>query len=220
MEILRIPSSYLTQIKYLSDKDSKYVLETLFWLASDSVANIEDSMRWWLVLSMWREAVNMENKARAKKWEKGLEIDTATLMCDNVERQWESLKKSKVKKNKIKENKEIILSKESEQSSKTDNRILEIDLIIEALKEINWWIIDDKVKQQRIYWKHIKNKMDKIVWFNWDYVWFIKYAYENSDEYRKQYFRSAEKFYYNIAWIISWIKTQLNTNKVIDYWLI
>ena len=107
------------------------------------------------------------------------------------------------------------LSKDNaEQSSeiiKKDNRVLEIDLIIETLKELNWWIIDDKVKQQRIFWKHIKNKLDKLQGFNGDYVWFIKYAYVNSDEYRQQYFRSAQKFYYNIAWIISWIKTNIKT---------
>jgi len=121
---------------------------------------------------------------------------------------------SKSKSKNDNKNNIINISKDIEQSSKIikkDNRVLEIDLIIETLKELNWWIIDDKVQAQRRYWKHIKTKLDKMSWFNWDYVWFIKYIYQNSDEYRKQYFRSAEKFYYNIAWIVAWIKTQIKT---------
>lgn len=120
----------------------------------------------------------------------------------------------KDKKNKKEKNNSIIDESIIEPSSeviKTDKRDLDIDLIIETLKDVNWWIIDDKVKQQRVYWKNIKSKLNKLHWFNWDYSWFIRYCYENSDEYRKQHFKSAEKFYYNIAWIISWIKANIKT---------
>ncbi len=103
------------------------------------------------------------------------------------------------------------IKEQSSEIMKEDKRIIEIDLIIETLKELNWWIIDDKVKQQRIFWKNIKNKFDKLQWFNGDYVWFIKILYQNSDEYRRQQFRSAEKFYYNIAGIIAGVKTQIQT---------
>lgn len=107
-----------------------------------------------------------------------------------------------------------------EQSSeivKVDKRDLTIDIIVETLKEINMWVIDDTVKKQRQYWKLLRDKMKDIKWFNWDYVWFIKYAYDNSDEYRKNHFRSLEKFYYNLANIIAWLKIQ-NEKKPIRRW--
>lgn len=91
---------------------------------------------------------------------------------------------------------------------KEDKRDLSIDLIIETLKNCNMWIIDDTIIKQRRYWKLIKDKMNKIKWFNWDYAWFINYAYNNSDEYRKNHFRSAEKFYRELANIIAWLKIQ------------
>jgi hypothetical protein len=90
---------------------------------------------------------------------------------------------------------------------------MDIDLIIETIKNINWWITDDSVKKQRQYWKLIKDKMNKIVGFNWDFAWFINYAYENSDGYRKNHFRSLEKFYFNITNIIAGLKQKVNMEK-------
>ena len=79
MEIIRIPNAYHTQIQYLNKEDSEYVLKTIFALAYWEDIKIENSLRWWLVISIWREAIQMENKARAKKWEKRLNEDIATL---------------------------------------------------------------------------------------------------------------------------------------------
>jgi len=82
MKILRIPVTYWCQIKYLSKDDADYVLKSLFKLSSDSTYKIEDSMRWWLIISMWREIIQIENKARAKKWLKWLKEEVATLSSD------------------------------------------------------------------------------------------------------------------------------------------
>jgi hypothetical protein len=82
-------------------------------------------------------------------------------------------------------------------------------LIIESIKNCNEWIIDDQPKNQRRYWKMIKNKINKIKWFerfNNEYNIFISFLYDNSDQYRKNYFRSLEKFYRNLSNIIAWIK--------------
>lgn len=95
-----------------------------------------------------------------------------------------------------------------------DKRDFEIELIVETLKNINWWIIDDTVVNQRIYWKLIKDKIAKIHWFNWDYVFFIKNLYNHSDNYNKQLFTSLKKFYFSIAKIIAWIRKQFQESKV------
>lgn len=85
MDILRVPSLYGTQVEYLNAEDSEYVLKTLFRLSMWKDVKIEHSMRGWLVVSMYREAIQMENKARAKKWKERLNDDLATLMRDTVE---------------------------------------------------------------------------------------------------------------------------------------
>jgi hypothetical protein len=76
------------------------------------------------------------------------------------------------------------------------------------MKSFNLWIVDDTIQKQRRYWKLIKDKMKKIKWFDWRYQDFITMLYENSDEYRKNHFRSLEKFYREMANIITWIKIQ------------
>lgn len=209
MEILRIPTHYTMQICYMSELDKSYIFETLMRLSIWEEIELEKSMRWWIALSIWTEAVQLENKANAKKW-KSLKIDIAPMVQPMVQPKIknDAPKSNQVKPNQIKSNQE--LSKDNEQSSlvKVDNRVLEIDLIIDSLKECNMWIIDDTVKKQRQYGKLIKDKMDKIKWFNWDYSVFIKYAYQNSDEYRKNHFRSAEQFYFNLTNIIAWLKIQ------------
>ena len=218
MEILRIPSAYFTQIEFLSKDDADYVLKTIFWLAYWQDIKIEKSLRWWLVLSIWREAIQMENKARAKKWEKRLDEATATLMADTDDTLWSWNSATKSNQNKTKQIKskqdKTNLSKDKEQSSelvKVDNRDLDIDVIIETMKSFNLWIVDDTIKKQRQYWKLIKDKINKIKWFEkyeWNYNNFITMLYQNSDEYRKNHFRSLEKFYREMANIITWIKIQ------------
>jgi len=78
MEIIRIPTSYSLQIKHLSEKDIAYVMKSIFLLSTWEIIEIEDNMRWWLVQSIWREIIQLENKARAKKWEEWLSYQLAT----------------------------------------------------------------------------------------------------------------------------------------------
>lgn len=154
------------------------------------------------------ESICKKRQEQGKKWG----LAKATKSYQKLPKSSKSSLKDKEKeKDKDKEKDINKISKDIVQSTeieKVDKRVIEIDIIIETLKELNWWIIDDTVKQQRIMWKNIKNKIEKIHWFNGDYYWFIRALYEYSDEYRKQYFRSCEKFYYNIAWIIAWIKSK------------
>ncbi len=110
MEIIRIPSSYYSQLEYLPDKDFNYVLKTVFELCNLRDVKVEKSMRWGVVISIYREALQMENKARAKKWKKRLELDIATLMGDTEEEHIvrpSNIKESNITEHKIKEKKEI-----------------------------------------------------------------------------------------------------------------
>jgi hypothetical protein len=45
MEIIRIPSAYISQIEYLSTEDSEYVLKIIFSIASGKDIKFEKSMR-------------------------------------------------------------------------------------------------------------------------------------------------------------------------------
>lgn len=89
MDIIRIPVSYYEQLEYVTDKDFTYIQRTLYKLCRWDEVIVEKSMRGGLVISMYREAVQMENKARAKKWKNRLEIDIATLTGDTDGRHWE-----------------------------------------------------------------------------------------------------------------------------------
>ncbi len=158
MDILRIPSSYYTQIKYLSKDDSEYVLKTIFWLAYWEDIKIEQSLRWWLVVSIWREAIQMENKARAKKWEKRLDEAEATLMADTDEPLWSwnnATNSNQVTSSQIKSNQNNIISKEITKQSfeleKIDNRKEDINKMQEIIKDkvLSLWLIYKSWSQER-----------------------------------------------------------------------
>ena len=102
MDIIRIPISYYTQIEYMQDKDIVYVMKTVFQLCSWIDIIVEKSLRWGLVISIYREALQMENKTRAKKWLKALKIDTATLMGHTVSSlKSENLQPSNIKSSQV-----------------------------------------------------------------------------------------------------------------------
>lgn len=133
---------YQSQIEYLSESDSEYVLKNIFRLSRWKDIKLEHSMRWWLVLSIWREAVQMENKARAKKWEKRLEIDDATLMGDTVETvkvenvRPSNIKSSQVKSSNIKESNIVVSSEIIETKVSTLQEIIKNTFSLEFITEV------------------------------------------------------------------------------------
>jgi len=82
IEIIRIPSGYHNQIKFLPDKDVAYIFKSLFAVANNEKIIAEESMRFGILSSIFRETNQMNNKARAKKKLKPLKIDLATLSRD------------------------------------------------------------------------------------------------------------------------------------------
>ncbi len=66
------------QITYMVDSDKAYVFDSLMRLSIGEIIDIEQSMRWGVVLSIWTEAVQIENKASSKKWNP-LRIDLAPM---------------------------------------------------------------------------------------------------------------------------------------------
>lgn len=68
----------------MSVSDKAYVLDSIMRLSIWEVLDIEKSMRWGIVLSIWTEAVQLENKASAKKWH-SLKIDLAPMVQPMVQ---------------------------------------------------------------------------------------------------------------------------------------
>lgn len=214
-QVRRIPKKYWELIETLNNEDAGKLLKAIF---SDN-----NKLEWilWVYFNILK--VDLDNLEKsAMNWGKwwrpkkekttGYEKEKPPVMKSN------NLKEKEIVK--VKENiKEVIINNNTTDVVKKDNRDIEIDLIIETLKNCNWWILDDTIKKQRQYWKLIKDKILKIQWFNWDYVWFVSMLYEKSNTYQKQYFKSAEKFYYNIAWIIAWIRTIMQTENEKKPWL-
>jgi hypothetical protein len=95
----------------------------------------------------------------------------------------------------------------------------EINEVLEAIKEINWGILDNTIKENRNYWKLLVNKIEQITWFKkepWNYWKLIILLYKNSDNYQKYHFRNIKNLYYNIWWIISILKIKQNEKKISD----
>ncbi len=214
-QIIRIPNKYAELFETMNDDDAWKLIKSIFtnnwddllWinkvyfnLMSVDVDNIENKVNGWM--AWWRP-----------KWTKRKPMVNEIIkpmVNENNNQDKISIDKLSKDKINIEEIKEVIISTEITKTSFWNE---EINIIIESLKTCNMWIIDDTIKKQRQYWKLIKWKLDDIKWFNWNYWEFITKIYDLSNEYQKQYFKSAEKFYYNIAWIVAWIKTQIETKK-------
>lgn len=104
MEIIRIPTSYALQIKHLSEKDIAYVMKSIFLLSTWEMIEIEDNLRWWLVQSIWREIIQLENKARAKKWEEWLSYQLATQDATSSTKTCDQTKSNQTNSSQIKSN--------------------------------------------------------------------------------------------------------------------
>lgn len=85
-----------------------------------------------------------------------------------------------------------------------------INIIIETIKKNNNWIIDWTVQANRRFWKLLKDKIDKIIWFNWDYEWFIWNLIQNTDKYQISNTTSCEWIFYNLSTLIK--KIQMSNN--------
>jgi len=62
-------------MEYMSDNDRWYILLSLMRLSEWEMIEIEKSMRWWIIISIWKEACQLEKKARKGKWEEYNEVD-------------------------------------------------------------------------------------------------------------------------------------------------
>lgn len=170
MEILRIPTSYSIQIQCLSDEDCKYVFKTLFELTAGMAVELEFSPRWGIVQSIWRECIQLENKARAKKWWEVLCYDLAPMVQPMVQpkNNLSATKSNQIKSNQTKPNQTKTISKDIVNSSELSEPIIEF-----WNKEINWALdflkkaigIDDFKESkpiQRQFGNHIVKLRDKI----------------------------------------------------------
>lgn len=215
MEIIRIPTAYATQIKYLSTEDSEYVLKTLFNLAYWEDVKIEESLRWWLVISIWREAIQMENKARAKKGQERLNEDLATLMqqnSDNGVTLWSSkratnsnqIKSSQVKSNQTNTNNNNLEenfnkfwdrypNKKWKQEAKKAFINKTIDIDIEVLL-----LCVDKYKRETDpkYYKHWSTFINQQVWLDYD----LEKAKQIVNETKKEEVKIEEDLWYELKY--------------------
>lgn len=82
-----------------------------------------------------------------------------------------------------------------------------INLIIDTIKKYNNWIIDGTIASNRKYWKMLRDKMDKIKWFDWDYCYFLTRLITQTDQYNIWKTTSCESIYYNLASLVAKIKT-------------
>lgn len=209
MEIIRIPTHYAVQVTYMEEKDKAYIFDTLMRLSIWEEIELEKSIRWGVVLSIWTEALQLENKAKSKKG-KSLKIDVAPMVRPMVQ---PNLKKSATKSNQIKPNQVNSIQVKPNQNNIISKEIkqefwdVEINEIIKAIKD-NHWTIDWTVKEQRQYWKLLKEKIKQIKWFDWRFYAFVDMLIKQSDEFRIWKTTSTEKLYRNLTDLIANIKAK------------
>lgn len=165
MQIVRIPNTYFDQLEYLPDKDISYIIKMVWKLCKWKEIKIEESLRWSIVLSIYREAVQMENKARAKKWKKWLEIDTATLTSDTESSQKENkvrpsnITSSQVTSSNIKESNIVVSSEIVAPKVATLETHINDSFSNEFIKEVyeKYWLkkedFQEECKDFLLYWK-------------------------------------------------------------------
>lgn len=171
MEILRIPTHYATQITYMSNEDKAYIFEVIMRMSIWERFELEKSMRWWIALSIFTEAVQLENKAIAKKW-KSLKIDIPPMVQPMEQSNFnnEAPKSNQVNTSQIKTNQNNIISKEITKQSfeleKIDNRKEDINEMQEIIKDkvLSLWLIYKSWKQER-------NRIQNIL--TWKDFWLI-----------------------------------------------
>ncbi|NDK08268.1 hypothetical protein EOM39_03385 [Candidatus Gracilibacteria bacterium] len=202
MDILRIPTHYAMQITYMSEIDKSYIFDTLMRLSIGEEIDIEKSMRGGIILSIWTESVQLENKALSKKG-KSLKIDIAPMGQPNLKNI--ATKSNQIKSNQIKSN-QIITSKDVTKDESFGNE--EINDIIKAIKD-NHGLVDGPIQEQRRYGKLLRDKISKLDNFNGDFYHFIDFIIKNSDEYRVGKTTSPKKIYYSLAELIANIKTKI-----------
>lgn len=153
MDILRIPTHYAMQVSYMVESDKAYIFDALMRLSIWEIPEIEKSVLWWIVLSIWTEAVQLENKANSKKW-KPLKIDIAPMVQPMVQPKLkdDAPKPSQTKSIQIKPNQDSY-KEEWEQAlivSKWDEDINNLLEIIKGQVEFLWFIYKKgKYERQR-----------------------------------------------------------------------
>lgn len=149
-------------MKHLSDSDISYVMKSIFLLSSWEVVELEDNMRWWIVQSIWRETVQLENKARAKKWEKTLCYQLATLGATPSSKTCDQTKPNQINPNQAKSNQNTDISIDIwEQALVVEHWSENINLMQSFLRQAVW-LTAFKDSKERWYVTHCYNLMKKI----------------------------------------------------------
>lgn len=146
----------------MSDSDKAYVLDSIMRLSIWEIIEIEKSMRGGIVLSIWTEAVQLENKASAKKWN-SLKIDLAPMVQPMVQSNFknDATKPSQTKSIQVKpsQDKSKQVSIETEQVPTYWKE--EINMMQWFLRQAVW-VSAFKDSKERWYVQHCYNLMKKI----------------------------------------------------------
>lgn len=200
MEIIRIPASYYNQIEYMSDQDVSYVMKTIFQLSNWFTPEIEKSMRWWLVISIYREATQMDNKSKIKKWKIPLTWASAPKVLKNSTLGAEKQHPNKIKENKIKEN------KINENKIKENNKEIISSAAITALtlKDLIIWKIDKE--KFKIEFKMSEEDMRQ------ELRYFYDYWNERSINWKKERWQMEKTFDVNLRFV-RWLNNAVKFKK-------
>jgi hypothetical protein len=207
MNVIRIPTKFSKSISRLSDKNRLEVFDYLLKIWWDQIISVPDNEVWDIVTLIYWEWMNMESRNWTKPTFSHISEWVGTISPSESEHRIEY---SILEDNIIKENIIEISSKEDTEKSvviKKEYWDPIINSIIQIIKDKNNGIIDWTIASNRKYGKMLRDKIDKIKWFKWDYPWFIWMLIDKTDQYNIWKTTSCESIYYNLASLVAKIKT-------------
>lgn len=196
----------------MSDSDKAYVLDSIMRLSIWEIIDIEKSMRGGIVLSIWTEAVQLENKASSKKWHSH-KIDLAPMVQPMVQSNFKNdatkpsqTNSSQAKPTQDKSNQNIskdiwlqaiVDLDKSDLRNKWTQRIIDI---VKSQVELEGFLYDNNkeernratiiAKRQSDWWTFIKEESEE----KEEYIIRSIISYSNQNEYTSK-IRSAKDFH-------------------------
>lgn len=196
----------------MSDSDKAYVLDSIMRLSIWEIIDIEKSMRGGIVLSIWTEAVQLENKASSKKWNPH-KIDLAPMVQPMAQSNFKNdatkpsqTNSSQAKPTQDKSNQNIskdiwlqaiVDLDKSDLRNKWTQRIIDI---VKSQVELEGFLYDNNkeernratiiAKRQSDWWTFIKEESEE----KEEYIIRSIISYSNQNEYTSK-IRSAKDFH-------------------------
>jgi hypothetical protein len=206
----------------------KIIQYGIYWNDENSWSPIIEAMfvQIKLMIDNWRVMADKNRENWKKWWRPKNPNKTQTKPNDNPNETETEPKITKIENRKYKKENNIIITSNdviTEDKSSEEYGDKEINKCLELIKTYNNWIIDGTKKNQRIFWKHLINKLKELDsikdWrFTWEQTLDLILKVVSHNKYHSSKITSPEAIYRNLSLLMNVVKndfTKLNAENVI-----